>query len=151
MSANAYSAYIQPLDDALNNDQLIVSIQIPGKSGPVTILYADDMNLALSIKTQIKLKALGNPNFDHPFFEQLKWKNFDGIEILGIIFHTKYKDTVETVWSNIISKMNSRLSKLRFRKLSLKGKVTVLNSLILSKAWYAAAIIEIPDDKFEET
>ena len=95
MSANAYSAYIQPLDDALNNDQLIVSIQIPGKSGPVTILYADDMNLALSIKTdfgrvilifetfenatrsrinQDKTQglALGNPNFDHLFFEQIK-------------------------------------------------------------------------------
>ena len=42
--------------------------------------------------------------------------------------------------------MNSRLSKLRFRKLSLKGKVIVLNSLILSKA----AIIELPDDNFEE-
>ena len=51
LSADVYISYIQPLDVALNKDKFIISVQIPGKNAPVTILHADDMNLALSDKT----------------------------------------------------------------------------------------------------
>ena len=116
LSADVYISYIQPLDDALNKDKFIISVQIPGKKAPVTILYADDMNLALSDKTDIgrviiilekfenatgsKINQdktqglmLNKPRLEHPYFEQIEWKNKEGIEILGILFHTKYTDS----------------------------------------------------------
>lgn len=173
LSADVYISYIQPLDDALNKDKFIISVQIPGKKAPVTILYADDMNLALSDKTDIgrviiilekfenatgsKINQdktqglmLNNPRLEHPIFEQIEWKNKEGIEILGILFHTKYTDTIESNWSILTSKMTSTLNSIRYRSLSLKGKITVLNSLTLSRGWYAATITEISDTKLKQ-
>ena len=173
LSADVYVTYIQPLDDALNNDRLIISVQIPGKKAPATILYADDMNLALSDKTDISKVIiiletfetatgsrinqektqglmLNNPRLEHPFFEQIEWKNKEGMEVLGILFFTKYSDTAESNWTILTSKMTTTLNSIRYRSLSLKGKITVLNSLTLSRGWYAATIIELSDTKLKQ-
>ena len=46
--------------------------------------------------------------------------------------------------------MEEELAKQRFRNLSLKGKVIVVNSLVLSKAWYLATVISLPDDMLKK-
>lgn len=173
LSAYVYATYIEPLDNAINVDNVIICIPIPGRKAPKTVLYADDLTLALSDKTDIRRVleifcmferatgskinqgktqglALNSPKLENRIFEIINWKNFEGIEILGILFHTKYDDTAKAVWSKIISKMSASLNSIRYRSLSLKGKIIVLNTLILSKAWYGATIIDIPEEKTKE-
>ena len=169
LSAYVYAVYLHVVDIALSSDRFLIGIPIPGKTGPQTVLYADDLNLVLLDKSKISNAlsiferferatgsrinpektqgfALGNPDLSDPYFREVEWKNLDGIEVLGLTFLRKYSDTVKITWKKILEKMYTQLCQLRFRKLSLKGKVTILNSLVLSKAWYAASAIQMTDD-----
>ena len=173
LSGDVYTPYLEPLDNTLNSSHVIISLPIPGRKAPTTSLYADDMTLALSDKTNIRKVfdifskfenatgskinpektqglALNNPKLDDPIFDLIEWKNLDGIDILGVLFHTKYEQTSEAVWSKIIQKMSTTLTSIRYRNLSLKGKILTLNSLILSKGWYTALAIELPNAKLKE-
>ena len=173
LSAYVYVIYLQALDRALSSHASIIGLPIPGKTSPTTSLYADDLTLVLWDSSKLssvmnifarfenatgsKINpektqglAIGSPDINDPFFDRIHWKNYEGIEILGIFFFVDYEKTVEANWDKIYDKMEKQLSKLRFRKLSLKGKVTVLNTLVLSKAWYAATVIQLPNDMFKK-
>ena len=47
-------------------------------------------------------------------------------------------------------KMKQLLSSWKCRKLSIKGKITVINTLAISKLIYLASIIKVPNTVFEE-
>ena len=173
LSADLYAIYIETLDLALNSDPHIFGLPIPGREAPKSSLYADDLTLILSDRTSIpqvflifskfematgsKINpektqglALGNPRLDHPEFENIYWKNFEGLEILGILFFSEHKKTLNTNWTNVIKEMETDLDRLKFRKLSLKGKTMVLNTVVLSKVWYTAGVLPLPEPKFKE-
>ena len=169
-----YVIYLQALDRALSSNAAIIGIPIPGKTSPKTSLYADDLNLIPWDKSKISNVinifarfenatgsrinhdktqglALGVPDIDDPNFMDIYWKNAEGMEILGITFFAKYDETVDFNWNKTYKAMEEELAKQRFRNLSLKGKVIVVNSLVLSKAWYLATVINLPDDMLKKT
>ena len=168
LSAYVYVIYLQALDCVLSSNAKLIGLPIPGRTSPRTSLYADDLTLILWDKSKIsevqgiftkfenatgsKINrektqglALGHPNINDLFFDDINWKNHEGIEILGILFFAQWDKTVDANWSRIYEKMEKQLNRLRYRKLSLKGKVTVLNTLVLSKAWYVASVIPLPE------
>ena len=170
LSAYVYASYIEALDLAIAEDPSIIGITIPGPTGPKTILYADDINLILSDRTAIanvfsllarferatgsrinpektEGLALNQPDLSHPDFAQINWKINEGIEILGIVFYKNQQDTIDRNWGALIRQMESDTRRHRFRNLSLKGRVLVLNMLVLSKAWYPGTVLPLPDDK----
>ncbi len=173
LSAYVYACNIEAFDLAIAADPAIIGIRIPGRIGPKSLLYADDITLILSDKTAIakifallerferatgsKINpdktqglALNDPNLDHPLFAQINWKIDDGIEILGILFYKKLQDTIAKNWEILIRQMESDANAHRFRNLSLKGKALVLNMLILSRAWHTGTVLPLPASKATE-
>jgi hypothetical protein len=58
--------------------------------------------------------------------------------VLGIWFG---KDNINTNWIQIQNKVKIQFEKLKDRKLSLKHKVLIINTYILSKILYVARIV----------
>ena len=64
---------------------------------------------------------------------QIKWKNEEGLKILGITFYPDYLRTINENWMRVTNNLIKDIKNFKLRNLSLKGKVLVLNTLILSK------------------
>ena len=67
---------------------------------------------------------------DHPF--GISWVKYH--KILGYVFGFNFSS--DDVWANLLLKFDQTLNLWKNRKLSFKGKSTVLNSLCLSKLLY---------------
>jgi len=53
-------------------------------------------------------------------------------------------DTDQSNWEQLVDSVSDKLKEMTTRNLTLKGKAVMLNSVILSKLWYKAAILGIP-------
>jgi exonuclease III len=85
-------------------------------------------------KTEI-LK-IGNPDtLNHPHIHQLVK---DKVKVLGIWFG---KDHINTNWLQIQNKVKIQFEKWKDRRLSLRHKVLIINTYILSKILYVARIV----------
>ena len=69
----------------------------------------------------------------------------DYIKILGIHIGVKEKEARDETWNGVINKVKNTLNVWRPRRLKLKGKVVVINALILSKVVYAMTVIDMPE------
>ena len=67
--------------------------------------------------------------------KNLKWVT-NKVKALGVWFSTDPKVTMETNYSDRLTKVNECLGSWEYRRLSLLGKTTVLKSLIVSKLVY---------------
>ena len=74
----------------------------------------------------------------------IEWNPGDGINTLGIIFYPDSHLTQRINWTFVLDKCKHKLAKLRYRYLSLKGKVTILNAKIISKVIFLASVIKMP-------
>ena len=174
LSALLYGIYIEVLALAIKKSKDIHGIPIPGGKTHILMQFADDMDIFLSQKTRLKhlfellqkfqnatgstINAsktkglfLGAPEEDEidEDFDKIQWKNLQGLEVLGIFFFTDFMHTQNYNWRKATNDLKEQLENLKNRKLSLKGKVLVLNSVAMSKIWYLATVIPIP--KTEET
>lgn len=171
LSSQLYDIYIEPLAEAVRTDPNIKGIPLPGGQEATSSHFADDANFFLLATTQIcylfhvfdkfrsatgstinasKTQGLhfGNPNFSDPYLKLVQWKNIDGgLKILGITFHVKFTDTQTSNWKTITTKVSNHISTLRKRNLSFKGKVLILNTVTLAKAWYVATVIPCNEDQ----
>ena len=75
---------------------------------------------------------------DHPF--GISWIKYH--KILGYTFGFDFSD--DDVWSKLFLKFDQTLNLWKNRKLSFKGKSTVLNSLCLSKLLYYSTANHVP-------
>ena len=80
------------------------------------------------------------PNTAYP----ITWKNDVGMKILGVIFYNDYQETVKRNWLLQVTALPRQLSSLISRTLSFRGKVILINSLILSRIWFLASILHLP-------
>ncbi|KAG7460496.1 hypothetical protein JOB18_040733, partial [Solea senegalensis] len=55
------------------------------------------------------------------------------VRVLGVHIGQDQKAARDNTWKEVLNKMNNTLGLWKMRKLTLKGKVVMLNSLILSK------------------
>ena len=173
LSALLYSLYIEPFGLMIERDRHIRPLPIPGRVAPKTLQYADDITLLLSADTSLyalfnicdsfrratgstinldKTKGLplGNPDLSASITQRIHWCDAVGIEILGVHFFRDYKRSKNYNWMLLIGHLTVQLQKLQARPLSLKGKVLVLNSLVLSRLWYIASVFPIPTSEFRE-
>ena len=83
---------------------------------------------------------------NHLPFSSIKidWNEPEGIKILGIYFFQDLEYAQNFNWTKALKKVESKLQMYKYRNLSLKGKVMMLNSTILSKVWYLSTIFKIP-------
>ena len=79
----------------------------------------------------------------------LKWTQ-EAVETLGVIITGNENDHLELNFRPKITKMKHLLNSWKCRKLSLKGKITVVNSLALSKLLYLCSVIHVPEIVYSE-
>ena len=168
ISAMLYDIYIETLALAFKSDPEIHGIPIPGGKTHVISQYADDTDLLLSQKTKLynvfkilnmfqratgstinseKTKGLCIGIIDEvdPLLEKIQWKNIEGMEILGVYYFADYMQTQNYNWRITVEQFKTQLQGLKKRKLSLKGKVLVLNTVVMSKIWYLATVIPMTE------
>ena len=169
LSMPLYSLYIEPLAIQIRKEPGIKGIPTIGGNAHVTLQYADDITLLLSQNTnlhklfelltrftnatgstinQSKTKGLciGRLKIDEDHnLRQILWQNLEGLEILGIHFFTDSKHTQNHNWKIAINTLKEQTLQLKKRKLSLKGKTLVLNTVVMAKIWYLATVLPIPE------
>ena len=75
--------------------------------------------------------------------ENFQFKQYvkDRIKLLGIYFG---KQAEKANWENIPGKIEKTLNIWKNRKLSLKGRVLIIQTLALSEPWYIGKVTGIP-------
>uniref|UniRef100_A0A0E9RLB8 Uncharacterized protein n=1 Tax=Anguilla anguilla TaxID=7936 RepID=A0A0E9RLB8_ANGAN len=67
------------------------------------------------------------------------------IKVLGVHLGVKSREARDETWTGVINKIRAICTTWKARKLKLKGKVTVVNSLLFSVCVYVMNVIEMPE------
>ena len=94
-------------------------------------------------------RCLGNFEPSTPDCLGLKWTQ-DPVFTLGVFISGDEDDHYELNFKPKLIKMKHLLNSWKCRRLSIKGKVTVINSLAISKLIYLASIIKVPERIYDE-
>ena len=168
LSLPLYCIVAETIANAIRNHRGIRGIYPPGAPRPLKVAqYADDTTLFLADPTSIdtaytlfetyaaasschlnpsKTKGLilgpdvTPPDLLHP----VDWQNDSGVCILGITFFPDLLVLQNFNWTNLLRTLKDHLDRLRYRPLSLRGKVVILNTMALSKIWFLSSVIHIP-------
>ena len=73
-------------------------------------------------------------------------KRYQYIKILGVYFSEDLKNTIITNWQQTKNKMENHIKKLSSRTLSLSGKATIINTLLLSKTTFLSNFFPLPEE-----
>lgn len=68
----------------------------------------------------------------------------ENMKILGIRIGKDEKKTRDIIWDEIVGGMERKLTFWKQRVLNLRGKILVVNALMLSKIWYALEVTSLP-------
>ena len=111
-------------------------------------LFRSGTGLDINVDKTIA-RCLGNfsPSRDKLF--GLKWSQ-DPVHTLGVNLTGKEEDHYNLNFRSKISKLKQLLNSWKCRKLSLKGKITVINTLAISKLVYLANTILTPEKVYKE-
>ena len=66
------------------------------------------------------------------------------INILGITYTHEIDMAIEISWSEVLSKMKQKINILSSRCFTIFQRAIIINSFILSKAWYIAHTYPLP-------
>ena len=162
LAAQLYTLYIEPLNLALNDDEQLIPFPIEGPLPPTAMLYEDDITLLLLEGSSIqrvfdichlfylatgselnhsKTKALLLGRAHRPGIPFIQWVNRQGLKILGVTFYTDFTHTKNQNEMTLIDTLKKDINRFRRRHLSLKGKVLILNSIVLAKLWHYTSVI----------
>jgi hypothetical protein len=166
LSSMLFTLCQEPLAQRIRKDHRIQGTKIPNFNKPCkNIQFADDATHPISnkavpflfenyknfgkasgsqvneMKTEILLLGgFSNLNIHQHYRKYIVKK----AELLGIIWG-KEGGKKEEFWSKIISKINTDILNWEKRDLSFKGKVLVINTILLAKVWYGARVLGIPN------
>lgn len=130
-----------------------------------TIFAEDESSLLATLHTIEEFKSLsglglnlqksqglniGDIPFTHPTSRSLPWGN--RAKILGISFQLEQTEGEEwdLNFAPAIKKMEQVCNSWRFRNLSLKGRVVILNTLVLPIVYYPCVMLPVPPKAFKE-
>ena len=167
LSPLLYVLCIEPFATVIRKDGHISGFKAPGSTTEIRISqYADDCTFVvlntLSVSKILNICELygfvsgaklnkekswgvwiGNwGNRDNNLFG-IQWTN-NNLKICGIqVGNGNY---IEDTWDRILVKFEKVLNLNRLRNLRLCGKTVLLNSLGMSKLWYAGSVLPLPSD-----
>jgi hypothetical protein len=81
-------------------------------------------------------------NFRHKI-NKIKWSN-ESIKYLGVYINKDLQKAIQVNINEKLDKIESLIKIWHCRHLALKGKVTIVNSLLVSQMMYIASVIHIP-------
>ena len=95
-------------------------------------------------KTEIlRIGSIRNSDAKFITKKQLKWKNND-IQVLGITITSCTNDMTNVNINPLIDKMKGIIQAWSWRKLTLFGKITIINSLLASQLIYRLSVLPSP-------
>ncbi len=165
LSAQLYTLVAEPLGLMIKKDKDTQGIRIEeGKEGKIIFQYADDTTLILkdleSVKEVMgKVKSYGKGTGAKVNEEKTVYMRFGGVpslfggfnfeevqetKMLGVTLGKDEKGARERMFENVVGEMEKRLRFWKGRSLSLKGKILVVNVLMLSKMWYILTVMATP-------
>ncbi len=166
LSALLYTISAEPLAAYIKQDNKIQGIQLPGGAINVINQFADDTTITVQNEESVKrimesfeiygkasgakinvekseIMYVGKINrgeCDIPFTVAN-----DFIRVLGIYVGSKEKEARDLTWTGVLNKIKQIFNCWKQRKLKLKGKVVVVNSLLLSKFVYVLNALDLPE------
>ena len=163
LSPMLYILCLEPVLIKIRKDANIKGFKIPGKDDQKVIAFADDSNFSVlddisvekifvyfdlySKASGAKLNKTKSKGFflgkwktrsDHPF--GISW--IQKIKIFGVLYGNI---TLNEIWNPVYCKIKQVLNLYKTRCLSLYGKACVVNVMVLSKLWYLASVVYVPD------
>lgn len=72
------------------------------------------------------------------------FKEGGGLKVLGVRIGKNEREMRDMMWDDVIGRMESVLNFWKMRELTLRGKVLVLNALMLPKMWYVLGVTPMP-------
>ena len=165
LSALLYSLVAEPLGLAIKIDEDIRGINIEGSGGNEKIFqYADDttiivkdiesVNKVMEVVQMFCRGSGGKLNEEKTIYvrfggvnvltDYFHFKETKEIRILGVLMGKDERNVKEKMWEEIVGGIERRLNFWKLRTLSLKGKVLILNVLMVSKLWYVLYVTAMP-------
>lgn len=165
LSALLYTLVAEPLGLAIKKEENARGIELEGGVKAENIFqYADDTTLILrdlhSVQTALNVvkefckKSGGKINEDKTVYmrfggapvltDAFKFKEAKEMKILGILMGEDDKKTSNIMWEGILGNIERTVNLWKLRTLCLKGKVLILNVLVVSKLWYFLNVTNVP-------
>lgn len=165
LSAQLYSLVAEPLGLIIKKEEKIKGVQIEEGQEDIKIFqYADDTTLIAkdiqSVKNameKVEWYCQGSGakiNEEKTIFmkfgnvpELAGAFNFTEVQeakILGVLIGKDEKCAREQMWEGVVYEVERRLNFWRSRCLNLKGKILIVNVLMLSKMWYVLSVSSVP-------
>jgi exonuclease III len=165
ISANIFVTIVEILAAAIRQKQTIIGIKIGNKTYKIS-QYADDTVIFLSDLDSLKevfnildmfkqcsgLKAnrekseaiwIGSSsNFRHKPMG-IKWPD-EPIKCLGVYIENNYQQMIDNNFKKCLEKIENILKTWGLRKMTLKGKIVVVNTMIISQLIYLCSVIATP-------
>ena len=161
----------EPLANTIRDHPYIEGYHLQG-TGRIAklMLYADDNNTATTKPQSIAILCEVYAEFKKASGVGLNFKKLKGLmlntehvpdipnihihwevrlKIVGISFCDSPYLSQNWNWITVMGKLEDKLNLLKYRSLSYKGKVQMLNSKLLSKIWYVSTVYECPKWAFK--
>jgi hypothetical protein len=171
ISANVFVIIVEILAEAIRQNQRIIGIRIGNKTYKIA-QYADDTVIYLTDVDSLKevfsilelfsrcsgLKAnrekseamwIGaSSNYRHTPLD-IKWPEHP-IKCLGIYIQNDTKKIVENNFNKCLEKIDNILQLWCLRKMTIKGKIIIINTLIISQMIYLCSVLYTPKNIIEK-
>ncbi len=72
------------------------------------------------------------------------FKEEESLKILGVRIGKNEKMMRDLMWEDVVGEMERILNYWKLRELTLRGKVLVINALMMTKMWYVLGVISMP-------
>ena len=164
LSALLYAICAEPLATLIKRDQGVTGIGLPYGGVCVINQYADDTTFTVrdggSVRRVLELveqygQASGakiNKDKSEIMYVGEVEREEVGlrveeryIKVLGVHLGVASKEARDVTWTGVINKIRTVCASWRGRKLKLKGKVIIVNSLLLSVCVYVMTVLDMPD------
>ena len=165
LSALLYSITAEPLATMLKMDQHIEGINIPGGGRSLIHQYADDTSITVrnlaSVKRVIELLGIyerasgakmnmrkseilcvGEVDMSECDIPMTVAKGM--IKVLGVYVGVGEKEARDVTWTGVLNKVKQNLNLWKMRKLRLRGKVIVVNCLMMSRVNHVLSTLDLP-------
>ena len=171
LSALLYSLSAEPLAALLMQNDRIRGIELPGGRVSLLFQYADDTTVTVRDRESV-VEVLGSVElYGRASGAKINMEKSEimyvGVEragrreiglkeekdyfrILGVNLGIKDKEGRDMQFEGIMNGIRKTLGFWKLRGLKLKGKVTVVNALVMSKLVYAMNVLDVPDRVLKE-
>ena len=151
LSALLYAIVVEPMATLVKRDKGVVGIRLPFGGVCVINQYADDTTITVrdggSVKRVLELvekyERASGAKINREKSEAMYIGGVETVEVglreekryikvLGMYLGVEVREARDVTWTGVINKIRAVCARWKARRLRLKGKVVVVNSLLLS-------------------